>query len=166
MAANRWRDSGGALEFGMLRTAWKFIYESTFYLPGVDRELALLETQAERDSARWHVWRVLFRSWRYWSLCAFVCAVMFPALFMALPLSRVLANALQIHSSGFELVFFIAYSVTLTLVFAFGGMWPLRRMVLHELRSYLRARGVVVCMACGYNLHGLDQPRCPECGAA
>ncbi|MFN0135032.1 MAG: hypothetical protein ACKVS9_02830 [Phycisphaerae bacterium] len=150
----------------MRRKLWKFAYESTFYLPGVDRELALLDTQAERDRARWHVWRHLFASWRYWALCIVVIAIMLPALWLAMPLSRALAAALQMRSPQFEMIFFIAYSMTLAVVFAIGGMWPLRRMVLRELRRYLRDRDIAVCLGCGYNLHGLESPRCPECGAA
>jgi hypothetical protein len=34
------------------------------------------------------------------------------------------------------------------------------------LRHYLQGRGVAVCLKCGYNLRGLAEPRCPECGSA
>ena len=149
----------------MLRSIWKVIYEATFYLPDVQREMSLLETQSERDAARWHVWRALFRNWRYWSICVLAIAIVWPTLFMALPISRALCAALRLHAPVIELAIFAALSITVTLAFAFGGMWPLRRMVLRELRDYLGKRGILLCMTCGYNLHGLQAPRCPECGA-
>ena len=38
----------------------------------------------------------------------------------------------------------------------------------HKLRRYLReqlmARGIPVCLKCGYDLRGQSVPRCPECG--
>ena len=38
----------------------------------------------------------------------------------------------------------------------------------HRLRRYLReqlvARGIPVCVKCGYDLRGQSVPRCPECG--
>ena len=143
---------------------WRAIYESTFYLPGVQRELALLETQAERDRARWHVWRHLFASWRYWALCAVVIGVMLPALAAALPLARLAAAAFQVQGKSFEAWFFIIYSMTLAVAFAYGGMWPLRRMVLDRLRGHLRELGIPVCVSCGYDLRGQTTSRCPECG--
>lgn len=38
----------------------------------------------------------------------------------------------------------------------------------HQCRRYLRerliARGVPICLKCGYDLRGQVEPRCPECG--
>ena len=31
-------------------------------------------------------------------------------------------------------------------------------------RQYLHDRGVPICTNCGYDIHGLPEPRCPECG--
>lgn len=33
-----------------------------------------------------------------------------------------------------------------------------------ELRKLLRERGVPICLHCGYDLRGLTEARCPECG--
>lgn len=39
-----------------------------------------------------------------------------------------------------------------------------RRPLQREIRRELNRRGVPICVRCGYNLHGLAEPRCPECG--
>jgi len=39
---------------------------------------------------------------------------------------------------------------------------PLRRAV----REEMQARGYAICVECGYDLAGLSEPRCPECGKA
>jgi len=39
---------------------------------------------------------------------------------------------------------------------------PLRKY----LREQLNAKGVPICIACGYDLRGQVDPRCPECGTA
>ena len=48
------------------------------------------------------------------------------------------------------------------------GYWmqiAMRRPLRRYLRETLVAAGVPVCLSCGYNLRGLTEPRCPECGA-
>lgn len=41
-----------------------------------------------------------------------------------------------------------------------------RSRIRRSLRVALAARGVPVCVPCGYDLRGLTTRRCPECGAA
>lgn len=57
---------------------------------------------------------------------------------------------------------------TLPVVLAFGIVSFLvyfhRRAIQRSLREQLCAIGVPVCMACGYDLRGQVDPRCPECG--
>ncbi len=47
-------------------------------------------------------------------------------------------------------------------VFVFVG----RRRIRRSLRAQLNTHGVPTCMCCGYDLRGLDDTRCPECGVA
>ena len=47
-----------------------------------------------------------------------------------------------------------------------GVIWLERRRIRRSLRNQLNERGIRVCMKCGYDLCGLPEPRCPECGTA
>ncbi len=49
-----------------------------------------------------------------------------------------------------------------------GGtfQWYLRNSMRKYLREQLIARGVPICLHCGYDLRGQTEPRCPECGKA
>lgn len=51
------------------------------------------------------------------------------------------------------------------LIFAHLHLW-IRPRIHENLRRQLLARGVPICLACGYDLRGQTVPRCPECGAA
>ncbi|MGE5607712.1 MAG: hypothetical protein ACM359_00515 [Bacillota bacterium] len=42
--------------------------------------------------------------------------------------------------------------------------WLFRRRIQRTLRQQLLARGVPICLGCGYDLRGQLEPRCPECG--
>ncbi len=64
---------------------------------------------------------------------------------------------------GARLVGVVGYGLAAALVvMAIQRLWykPLR----DQLRRELIARGIPVCLHCGYNLTGLTEPRCPECG--
>ena len=144
----------------------RWVYELLFYLPDVTREMALLETPAERDAVRWQVWRRLYRSWSYWGLCAAVGGLMIPVLFFGMRFGVLLRFKLGISSPYFDPLFMLVYLLAVGTLFSVVSMWPLRRMVLHELRMHLIARQIPVCIACGYDLRGGAAARCPECGTA
>lgn len=55
-------------------------------------------------------------------------------------------------------------SAVLTYVIA-NRMWY-RGMLQKYLRRELASQGVPICVACGYDLRGQQEPRCPECGTA
>jgi len=42
--------------------------------------------------------------------------------------------------------------------------WCRRRALRRVVRCELQRDGVPICIECGYDLRGLDTPRCPECG--
>ncbi len=45
-----------------------------------------------------------------------------------------------------------------------GTYWFWRRRIRMVLRQMLQKKGIPICITCGYDLHGLPEPRCPECG--
>lgn len=46
----------------------------------------------------------------------------------------------------------------------YATIWVSRRKIRRYLREQLVKKGVSVCLECGYQLRGLVEPRCPECG--
>jgi len=42
--------------------------------------------------------------------------------------------------------------------------WTFNRRVRRRMREVLIAHGYEICVECGYDLHGQESPRCPECG--
>ena len=54
-------------------------------------------------------------------------------------------------------------SVPLHLVFILFAAYPALAFIRGPLRRY-RRRKRGLCIKCGYNLTGLTEPRCPECG--
>jgi hypothetical protein len=60
----------------------------------------------------------------------------------------------------------IRWSLPFALTFATVAMlvYVYRRSIRRSLREQLCAIGVPVCIACGYDLRGQADPRCPECG--
>jgi hypothetical protein len=51
---------------------------------------------------------------------------------------------------------------SLFLILGLNLAW--RRTWTLELRKVLRQRGIPICLHCGYDLRGLTEARCPECG--
>ena len=46
----------------------------------------------------------------------------------------------------------------------FSWLWFCRSVIRRRLRVQLSAKGVLICIECGYDLRGQNEPRCPECG--
>ena len=46
-----------------------------------------------------------------------------------------------------------------------SGVWLTRARIRRYLRQALIDDGFAICGLCGYDLRGLTEPRCPECGA-
>ncbi len=55
--------------------------------------------------------------------------------------------------------------IILSTAFLIGFQYLWRRPIQRMLRQELAARGVPICIRCGYDLRGQTEPRCPECGA-
>ena len=73
----------------------------------------------------------------------------------------------SILESSFALPFWI---VSLMEAVMWGGvlfwaLWLTRGRVRRKLRQELIDNGFAICGPCGYDLRGLTESRCPECGA-
>ena len=71
-----------------------------------------------------------------------------------------IAVGLVLGTASFCVLFAVVTAISYFLHRFFA--YPRLRMLI---RAELNARGVPVCMPCGYDLRGQLEPRCPECGA-
>ncbi len=71
----------------------------------------------------------------------------------------------RLTSLHHETIGWISLGIVLLGAIAFT-VWSVRDTYPRELRKKLVARGIAVCLGCGYDLRSLpDASRCPECGA-
>lgn len=85
------------------------------------------------------------------TLLAIVCIGCAATLFIAICFS---------HPASLVLIFTIIAALPFAQAYLYNR--PLRQF----LRQELAARGVPICIHCGYDLRGQTEPRCPECGHA
>ena len=73
----------------------------------------------------------------------------------------------SILHSMFTLPRLIVSSITtlLWVGFVFWLVWLTRARIRRKLREELINRGFAICGPCGYDLRGLTESRCPECGS-
>jgi hypothetical protein len=143
----------------------QWLFDAAFYLPGVSRELAALETPQLRNDARVAVWHRLFANWRYWVLCAIVAAIVS---WIGIRGGRIIAHyAMSVLPFRYPFLFQAIWGTFLflvALIFAFVGMWPIQRLVRREMHAHLRELGYRLCPDCAYDLRAVGGPKCPECG--
>ncbi len=124
-------------------------------------ELDSFETDAQRTEAWFAATSALKFNWRYWVmllvlLSAFAVGTVMcvqsvlPRLDIGNPFLKTALPALIVS------FFSIVLSLAAVLIF--------RRSVALSIRRRLLDAGIPVCLACGYDLRGQHQPRCPECG--
>ncbi|MCO6436896.1 MAG: hypothetical protein J5J06_07400 [Phycisphaerae bacterium] len=95
---------------------------------------------------------------------------------------RVVASILAFSFGGSLLMVFlqgqlseslpVGGRVTSKFIAAFVAVWIAQRVFLRlgdgpirrAIRQIMTERGYPTCVQCGYNLTGLESPRCPECG--
>lgn len=139
-----------------------WLHQIVFWLPGCERELALLDDPVERERAKRAAHYVLLRSWSMRLAIVLAIAGALGAHFGALAAWRAAGGARACELSP--------------IVLALAGLWGLLASgVLYvafmpryrfAVRAHLCARGIPVCLGCGYNRRELAARRCPECGAA
>ena len=121
-------------------------------------ELTLVASEVERKAAYKAARKQVEYSWSMWVVVA-VVFVLVGLVGVPIAHSRIV-NALPVPH-------WLSSAVVLTvsvLTCIWGVETAFRRPVRRALRSELNRRGYAVCERCGYNLTGLTEPRCPECG--
>lgn len=134
-------------------------------LADVEQELALLEDEGERGELWRSAQSSVGRTWPGFVLTILVeLAILLAAVLMAIRLARWLGWNFRL---GEEFLFILAPLLLLAGMFS-GLFWfrARRRAYQTEVRRQLLARGIPVCLNCGYSLRGQTEPRCSECGAA
>ncbi len=118
-------------------------------------ELKLLDPEA-RARVMTQANRRVLRGWRLW-----LVALAALTGFLAVP------TVMQLTNDWVPLVRSIArwtYPIAALLVFFFGVYFLWHTSFRDHIRSAIIARGIPICRRCGYDLTGLTEPRCPECG--
>lgn len=72
----------------------------------------------------------------------------------------------QVLCSALPLPPWVVYIIEFVMVVGvlYWLMWLSRGRIRRELRQQLIDAGFAICGPCGYDLRGLTEPRCPECG--
>jgi len=125
-------------------------------------ELRFCETATERAA----LWRLCYLRWlrrRGWRHLLLLCVL---SVAVQIAMSAAVAGLQALGVRGFNAMMFMAAAGMGGALVGLGWIMIISRSMQRELRVELRARGVPVCLACGYDLRGQIEPRCPECGTA
>lgn len=136
-----------------------------FRVLGISRELSYLDDESAQRAAFLAVRRQVRRSW-----LGFAPYVLFPVIYPLIGWFFVRPLGLKLGVPGgvagvlprwlFEALVMTAVGLAI----GYGWLWLERRRYRRALWAHLCTLGVPTCQHCGYNLTGLAQPRCPECG--
>ncbi|MHC4126690.1 MAG: hypothetical protein ACYSWT_03970 [Planctomycetota bacterium] len=126
-------------------------------------ELNLLDSAAERRKVSRTAHRSVMRTRRFW-LCWVGAAV--SAVSAMVFIVGVFIPWLKQHVALPDWLVKIVMAFLVTGIVAGGWQFGLRRPTRRRIREELLARGIPVCLACGYSLRGQTGTRCPECGRA
>lgn len=132
-----------------------------WWTPISRHELDQVESDAIRDAALRHAQRAVAGSARFWLYSGLIIALGLPVIVLLVSevprWTRWLAP-IQGPMIGGVLGGLLGGAATMLVASLF------HRSTARHFREYLRARGIRVCMACGYNLSKSSSPVCPECG--
>jgi hypothetical protein len=129
-------------------------------------ELALWETASERRTVLWLAWRESGGITLRLSLFSGVVTVVWFIAITLAPIVLVFCGARLLPPST-QAVVYLTTMVAFALAGA-GAVLHYRRVPLIRatLRRMALEQGVSVCQVCGYDLRGISDDRCPECGTA
>ncbi len=131
------------------RMSFTYRFYSTVY-----PEIALFDTNKDRRVALRRARSMLSRQ-----PGAFFGGVW--VLYFLIVFSFIWAEPLAAHPVLERIAFFLLAALMVPI-----WIWPCKRRVRISLREQLVAKGVPICVGCGYDLRGQIEPCCPECGAA
>ena len=120
-------------------------------------ELRLLDKRTDRAEVWQHAQRKLF--WNAWAWL--VAGPVTVGLVLALHFGRI---TLMRHTPLTPLMIHLIYVVVLGGYALFASTFLFMKPIRRHIRLGLLARGVPVCLHCGYDLRAQTMPRCPECG--
>ncbi|MGE0479253.1 MAG: hypothetical protein AB7Q17_02155 [Phycisphaerae bacterium] len=140
----------------------RWLHQILFWLPGCERELALLDDLVERERAKRAAHLELLRSRSMRLAIVLAIAASIGAHFGTLAAWRAAGGGRSLDLSPLVIALAGGWGLVASGVLYAVFMPRYRRAV----RAHLCARGIPVCMSCGYNLHALAERRCPECGFA
>lgn len=103
-------------------------------------------------------WQWFRRPW-FWAI-----TIGYGVLGMVLPALITRALAAWGMPGGFRWWVQMIPSMMLGAGFGLAFQYLYRKPIQLALRKLLNDRGTPICMECGYDLRGLPEPRCPECG--
>lgn len=119
--------------------------------------------QIEDPSERLAVWQAAFhRMWWRWSLIIFVMVV--GGLWAANTATSIIAPSLRRISESAPLILSGVAGVAIGPIGMLVAWRLCKRQLQRSIRRQILQRGRAVCMRCGYDLQGLTEARCPECG--
>ena len=120
-------------------------------------ELNLLDSKQGRNTLYAVALKSLLRRPRFWIYVILVPTVLGPAMIFAVQWTEANFPALRGYGGGL-IGGMIGGLLGGTFQYVFRK--PLRK----QIRLQLVTMGIPVCIACGYDLRGQREPRCPECG--
>jgi hypothetical protein len=119
-------------------------------------ELSLVEDAARRDE----VWGKASAARHDMGLNILLSVLLVAGLLGGYYLAEAFSSRLRLPADCFA----AACTLVSLLVFSTLRTWLSRRRLARRIRLRLRELRIPVCLTCGYNLTGLTEPRCPECG--
>ncbi len=136
----------------------QFLYR----LWGVESELAKLDAPTDREAT----WNAAVRRAGPWAQTRLVTTLLLaaPLLTILLRLPPRFAQFARPVAPAPAWLLEIGFAAAVWVSWYFLIMAVCGRRMRRAVRELLRARGVHVCLACGYDLRGGTGVRCPECG--
>lgn len=125
-------------------------------------EILLLENENERYRIYFDTYINYLKRWRTWITIILYCI---PLIFISTLFSEITLYVARTNNlNKTELLFWLFMSKGVMLFIIPLQHIHYKKWSQKYLRMYLNNHGVYICMNCGYDLRGMTEQRCPECG--